>query len=105
MAKASEPLVLTEAEYRAGESVLARMGLVRPLNGMERVLDAINAVRRADPVGTVRREFREGTWTDKYAFAFAPGEYILIDTNVDAPAYRTVEGDEAAAIQKDWPRA
>lgn len=72
---------------------------------VDAVINAVNNVRTADPVGTLRREPLEGgAFTEKYAFAYAPNKYLLIDTDGPAPAYKAVEGVEALKVKRTWPQ-
>lgn len=59
---------------------------------------AITKVREGDAVGTVRVD---GT---KYAFTYARGKHVLIDTNPAKPAYKPASVSDEAEIA-GWPLA
>lgn len=99
---------LTEAERKAATQALLNNPASREWSYQEwvdAVISAVNNVRTADPIGTLRREPADGgAFTETYAFAYAPNKYLLIDTDGPAPAYKAVGGAEALKVKQTWPQ-
>lgn len=91
-ALAKAVLRLSEVERKAAEKAASVSRGQTTAGLVAAIVEAINAVRSGNPVGTLRQS---GT---KYAFAYAPGKWLLIDTDGAAPAYKTVTPESAPEI-------
>lgn len=83
---------LSEIERKAAEKAASVSRGQTTAGLVAAIVEAINAVRRGNPVGTLRQS---GT---KFAFAYAPGKWLLIDTDGAAPAYRSVTDETMPEI-------
>lgn len=98
-----EKITLTRRERDAAVTTLLSRAPVDTIHSAHRMLDAVteavNKVRLNDPVGTLRKH-PSGR---KYAFAYAAGKYLLIDTDEVKPAYKTEDGlVENRQIRETW---
>ena len=64
------------------------------------IVDEFNMQRYGDPIGTLRKD----PGSDKYAFAYERGRYLLVDTATGRPAYRSASDLQAQAAKR-WPVA
>lgn len=72
-------------------------GLKEAKEAVDATFDSIREQLSPDPVGTLRHDTYG---TGNYAFAFKPGEYLLIDPA--RPAYKPATSAENTAA-KQWP--
>lgn len=93
--------VVTPARYKLADKALERVAAetaldeilddiddgtrYTPGNVIDIVEKAINAARAGDDTGTLRRK------GNRYAFAYGKDNYLLVDTNPIAPAYKVAD--------------
>ena len=80
---------------KAVRAAVPDLGLVEAKSAVEAAFEAVGRLRNGDPVGTLRKD---QLVSGRYAFSYAPGKWLLIDTNTERPAYKTTESSHVL----DW---
>lgn len=97
-ANAPGALTLDQTERTVAERALSVSRSMTTTGQLQAVLDAVNAIRAGNPIGTLRRS---GASTH-YAFRYSPGKWLLINTNNAAPAYKTTTDEQDPSIATSW---